>query len=287
MGLGQPETVAVYVVRGDRVAIIDCGYTSSYEAVLRGLFALGIRNDEVRYIIPTHVHLDHAGGASPLLEKMPNAEVLVHERGAPHLIDPTRLVESVTRVFGEEMVKQFGIPSGISPEKITPLGEETHLDLGDGRTLTIVYAPGHAPHQVSVLADQEKLLITADAVGIVYPSVPTMIPTTPPPSLDPVRLSSTLGKLRQMGAERLLVPHYGVRLDVDSVLETTEKKTNAWLAKVKLLKERGMTLDQMIPEFQADVARDAGMKPGDLPPYAKLSIRITLMGMVHYLEKNP
>jgi glyoxylase-like metal-dependent hydrolase (beta-lactamase superfamily II) len=203
------------------------------------------------------------------------------------LIDPTRLIQSASGVFGEEMVKQFGIPSGISPEKITPLGEETHLDLGSGRTLTIVYAPGHAPHQVSILADQEKLLITADAVGIVYPSVPTMIPTTPPPSLDPVKLSNTLGKLRQMGAEKLLVPHYGVRMDVDSVLETTEKKTNAWLAKVKHLKGRGMTLEQMIPEFQAEVVKDAGMRSENFPPYAQLSIRITLMGMIHYLERNP
>jgi hypothetical protein len=114
-----------------------------------------------------------------------------------------------------------------------------------------------------------------------------MIPTTPPPSLDPVKLGNTLGKLRQMGAEKLLVPHYGVRLDVDSMLETTEKKTNAWLAKVKHLKGRGMTLEQMIPEFQAGVVKDAGMRSENFPPYAQLSIRITLMGMIHYLEKNP
>jgi glyoxylase-like metal-dependent hydrolase (beta-lactamase superfamily II) len=287
VALGQPETVAVYVVKGDRVALVDCGYTSSYREVLRGLDALGIRKDDVNYIIPTHVHLDHSGGASPLLENLPNAQVLAHERGVPHLIDPTRLIESATGIFGEEMIRLFGTPRGIPPEKITPLGEETHLNLGDNQTLSIVYAPGHAPHQVSVLVDKEGVLLTADAVGIVYPGVPTMIPTTPPPSLDPVKMSNTLGKLRRLGAAKLLVPHYGVRLDVESVLETTETKTLAWLSRMKALKAEGMTLEQMIPGFQAEVVRDAGMRPGAFPQYANLSIRITLMGMLHYLERNP
>ncbi len=285
VALGQPGTVAVYVVKGEKVAIIDCGYTSSYESVLRGLSELSITTDDVRYIIPTHVHLDHAGGASPLLQRMPNAQVLVHEKGLPHLVDPTRLIQSATSIFGEEIIRTFGIPSGVDPQRATALGDETHLDLG-GISLTAIHAPGHAPHQVSIMIEEEKLLISADAVGIVYPRVHTMIPTTPPPSFEPVKLRDTLGKIRQMDSKEILAPHYGVRPDVASVLETTERKTEAWLSRVKLLKGRGMLFEEMVAEFQQEVAKDAEMKFEELPQYAKLSIRITLMGMLHYLKRD-
>jgi len=285
MALGQPGAVAVYVVKGEKVAIIDCGYTSSFESVLKGLSELSISTNDVRYIIPTHVHLDHAGGAGSLLQRMPNARVLVHEKGLPHLIDPTRLIQSSTTVFGEEVIRTIGIPSGVDPERATALGPETHLDLG-GISLTAIHTPGHAPHHVSVEIEEEKLLISGDAIGIVYPRVRTVIPTTPPPSFDPAKIRDTLGKMRQMGSKKLLAPHYGVRPDVGSVLETTETKTEAWLNEVRQLKKNGMLLDDIVPRFQRKVAGDAGMASEELPQYAKLSIRITIMGMLHYLNRD-
>ena len=123
---------------------------------------------DIDYVIPTHVHLDHAGAAGFLLDRMPRAKVIAQERGVPHLVDPTRLVQSATSVFGEEMIRMYGAPKGIQAERITAVGEEMHLDLG-GLSLTIVHAPGHAPHQISVYVEEEKVLLSADAVGIVYP----------------------------------------------------------------------------------------------------------------------
>jgi glyoxylase-like metal-dependent hydrolase (beta-lactamase superfamily II) len=284
MALGQPGAVAVYAVKGEKVAIVDCGYTSSFESVLQGLSELSISTNDVRYIIPTHVHLDHAGGASPLLQRMPNARVLVHEKGLPHLIDPTRLIQSSTIVFGEEIIRIIGIPSGVDPERTTALGAETHVDLG-GISLTAFHTPGHAPHHVSVVIEEEKLLILGDAIGITYPRVRTVIPATPPPSFDPAKVRDTLGKMRQMDSKKLLAPHYGVRRDVASILETTERKTEAWLKKVRQLK-KGMLLDDMVPRFQREVAKDARMKFEELPQYAKLSTRITVMGMLHYLNRD-
>ncbi len=284
--LGNSGTVAVYVLKGTKVAMVDCGYASSYEVVLQELTEIGISPSEVRYLIPTHVHMDHAGATGHLLKHMPKAEVIAHERAVPHLVDPSRLIQSATSIFGEELVQSYGQPLPIQQQKITAVGQETHLDLG-GLTLTAMHSPGHAPHQISVLVDEEKLLLSADAVGIVYPNIPTMIPTTPPPSLDPPRLAETISKLSQLDSRKLLVPHYGIRDDVVNVLETTKNKTAAWLSKVRELRKNGVSLDEMVEEFQREVVSESGLTTEDFPRYARLSIRITLMGMLQYFEKNP
>ena len=284
--LGNPGTVAVYVLKGTKVAMVDCGYASSYEVILQELSEIGISPSEVRYLIPTHVHMDHAGGTGHLLKHMPNAEVIAHERAVPHLVDPTRLIQSVTSIFGEKLVQSYGQPLPIQQQKITAVGQEMHLDLG-GLTLTAMHSPGHAPHQVSVLVEEEKLLLSADAVGIVYPNIPAMIPTTPPPSLDPPKLTETISRLSQLDSRRLLVPHYGVRDDVVNVLETTKNKTAAWLSKVRELRKNGVSLDEMVEQFQREVVSESGLRAEDFPRYARLSIRITLMGMLQYFAKNP
>jgi len=98
--LGHPCTVGAYVITGPKVTLVDCGYPSSYQSVLAGLAELGVMPSDVRYIVPTHVHLDHAGAAGRLAKEMPNARVVAHERSIPHLADPTKLIASATRVFG-------------------------------------------------------------------------------------------------------------------------------------------------------------------------------------------
>jgi glyoxylase-like metal-dependent hydrolase (beta-lactamase superfamily II) len=286
LALGQPNTVAVYVLRGAKTALVDCGYASSSETVLQGLAEMGVSASDVDYIIPTHVHLDHGGGAGHLLRRMPRAKVLAQERGVPHLIDPTRLVDSATRLFGQKAIDSFGLPVGIDPARITAIGEELHLDLG-GVSITALHSPGHAPHQLSVFVEGEKLLLTADAVGIVYPAVRTMIPTTPPPSFNPLELWGTTERLQQLGSKALLVPHYGIRSDSDEVLETTRKKTDAWVLRVKEMKKGSLTMEQMSEALKEEVLRESGISEKDFPPYADISIGVTVRGILHYLEKNP
>jgi glyoxylase-like metal-dependent hydrolase (beta-lactamase superfamily II) len=283
VALGAPTTVAVYLLKGSKIALVDCGYASSYQEILNSMIKIGIQPSEVSYIVPTHVHLDHAGGTAYLLEHMPRAQVITQERGVPHLIDPSRLIQSATSVFGEETIKSYGLPRGVEKQRVTAVGEEMHLDLG-GLSITAIHAPGHAPHQISILVEEEKLLLSADAVGIVYPNVPTMIPTTPPPSFDPVKLRETVNRLIQMDPKMLLVPHFGVRSDVLDVLEATKDKTDAWLLKVKNLKDRGMMLEEMVKKFQREIVNEAGIE-SEVPPYANLSIKVTLMGMLHYLQR--
>jgi len=283
-GLGQQGTVSVYLVKGPKPTLVDCGYASTYENVLRGLAEVGVMPTDVRYVIPTHVHLDHAGAAGRLLKEMPNAQVLAHERGVPHLVDPTRLIESSTKVFGSAIMALYGLPEPIPPDRVTAVGEEASLDLGDGLSATLIHTPGHAPHQVSVVIDRGNVMFTADAVGIVYPGMKALIPTTPPPSFNPSELVATIGNMRQMKPSELLVPHFGSRKDVDWVFDRTTELVQRWIEEVKRLWKEGMSLDQAAEAMRGEVAKDAGAV--DLPLYAQVSVRTSVMGIMHYLEKN-
>jgi glyoxylase-like metal-dependent hydrolase (beta-lactamase superfamily II) len=284
MALGQAGTVAVYVIKGPKVTMIDCGYASSRETVLQGLSEMGVKPSDVTYLIPTHVHLDHAGAAGFLLKEMPNAKMFAHERAVPHLVDPSRLIQSSRSVFGDFIMQAYGLPVPIDGNRITAIGDEMQLDLGDGLVATIVQTPGHAPHQISILLEKQKVLLTADAVGIVYPNLKTLIPTTPPPSFEPSKLLDSVNHLQQMDPKSLLVPHFGLRKDTAKVFETTKKKVEDWLSKVRAMRSKGMELDSIADSLQKETELEAGV--GELPIYARLSVRVTVMGMLNFLGRG-
>lgn len=283
MALGQKATVSVYLVRDRKNALIDCGYASSYKNVLQAIREIGVKPEEIHYIIPTHVHLDHGGATGHLARVMKNAEVIAHEKAAPHLINPERLVKSATEVFGKEVVESYGLPLPVEQSRIKVVGEEMQLSLGE-KTLVIMHAPGHAPHQVSVMIEGRSTLLTADSVGIIYPDVKAMIPTTPPPSFDPETLISTLKKLDQNSPKLLLMPHFGVRSDAENVFEKTEEKVTQWVEKVRKMKNKGYNLEQIQNEMERNVMEEARL--ASLPPYARLSIRTSLLGIIKYLERT-
>lgn len=284
MALGQQSTVAAYLVKGRKVALVDCGYATSYTDVLEGLAEAGVSPSDIRYLIPTHVHLDHAGAAGHLIREMPNAEIIAHERAVPHLADPTRLIQSATLVFGAEIMKLYGEPLPVPSSRITATGEETHLDLGDGLSATLVYTPGHAPHQISIMLEGAGSMLTADAVGILYPEVRALIPTTPPPSFDPVALERSVRRLEQFEPETLLVPHFGEKRDVKFVFEETVRRVREWVEAVGRMRREGLGLDWITERMISEAKVRAGVD--DLPIYAKVSVRTSVMGILHYLQKN-
>src|SRR5271169_5752589 len=286
VGIGNSSTVAVYVVKGGRrTAVIDCGYASTYGNVMQGLRELGVEPSRVDYLIPTHVHLDHAGAAGHLLRYMPRARVIAHEKAVPHLVDPTKLLESATSFFGEKLIQMYGKPMPIDKDRITAVGEESHIDLG-GATLTTLHAPGHAPHQISVLFEEEHLLFSADAVGMVFPSFPTLVPATPPPSLDPVKLVSSLEMLRQTDPKMLLVPHYGVRKDAGLVIDRTKEKTEEWVNDVRKLNDMHLSPEQIVDELRRKIMSETGIPPSGFPGYVMVPMRASVLGILTYLKRS-
>ena len=135
------------------------------------------------------------------------------------------------------------------------------------------------------MLDRSKALFTADAVGIVYPGMKALIPTTPPPSFDPSQLIATVGSLRQMTPSELLVPHFGTRRDVDWVFDRTSQLVRRWVEQVKELWKRKVGLDEAAEAMEGEVLKDAGIS--ELAIYAKVSVRTSVMGIMHYFDKNP
>jgi Zn-dependent hydrolases, including glyoxylases len=286
LAFGYENCVASYLIKGDKYALIDVGYASTYRNVINALNKAGIDINDIKYIIPTHVHLDHSGATGHLMQNMKNAIVVAHERAAKHLIDPKRLIESSKEVYGEYILNNYiGLPIPVQSDKIIVVKDELELKLGN-LTIKCIYAPGHAPHQITVYIEEMKYLITADSVGIIYPFLNVMIPTTPPPSFNAEQAIDTLNKLSSYELKTLLIPHFGIRNDSLFVFEETKKKIKEYIEIIKNLRNKNLNFDDMLNELIKKVSEEANISPSQLHPYAVQSLRISLMGILNYLTKN-
>ncbi|MCS6769878.1 MAG: MBL fold metallo-hydrolase [Candidatus Caldarchaeum sp.] len=277
--LGFEKTVACYLVKGKKTAIVDTGYSSSAETVVQAIKQLGV--DRLDYIIPTHVHLDHAGAAWKLAEKFPDAVVLAHERAVKHLVDPSRLVASALELYGPEVMRMFGEVRGIEESRVHRVGDGETLSLGDVE-LVFIYTPGHAPHQMSVLISDGSLA-TADAVPAKYPDIPLIIPTTPPPSFDYSQYVQSLRKLGKTDAKTFLTPHYGPTQAGEEWVERLVETVATWVETARDVLEGGGGLPRVVEVFESRLENEYG-RP--LPVYVRNMLKMSSLGLVDYLKKT-
>ncbi len=239
VALGRRGSVAAYVLKGSKVALVDCGYASSSGTVLEGLGELGIPPSSGRLRRPDS-HTPRPRGRCGRADQA-HAQCKGNRTGArsaPPRRPGAAYPECDVSVFGEAAIETYGRPIGIDKERMIAVGEELHVELG-GLSFTAIHAPGHAPTRSRYFIEERKVLIAADAVGAVYPTMPVVMPVSPPPSFDPVELGRTTDRLVQLDAKTLLAPHFGVRNDVRQVLEATKRKTNEWVGTVSQLRKAG------------------------------------------------
>ncbi|MEJ2610268.1 MAG: MBL fold metallo-hydrolase [Candidatus Thiodiazotropha sp.] len=210
-----PEVAACYLLQSEEEAVfIDTGTSLSTPHLMTVLEAKGIQPSQVKYVIPTHVHLDHAGGAGTLMQQLPEASLVIHPYGAKHLIDPSKLSAGAAAVYGEEKFKQdFG--------EIIPIAEERVIEAPDGfeltfgtRKLLCLDTPGHARHHICLYDELSKGIFSGDTFGISYHKFDTpqgafILPTTTPIQLDPEAWYTTLDRLMALNPERIYLTHYG------------------------------------------------------------------------------
>lgn len=209
---------SVYIYDTERPAVVDTGIGTHHDRLFDALSEVGIDREELDYILPTHAHLDHSGGAGFLAAEYPNATVLTHERGVRHLVDPTRLVEGTKAAVGEQW--EFYVePKPVPEDRIEGLEGGDEVALGD-RTLEVIHAPGHAPHQVMFHDRRDDVLFTADAAGIWVPAVESLRPTSPPPQFDLEQCLDDVRRIEEMAPEVLCFGHFGpVEYDPDLMAE--------------------------------------------------------------------
>lgn len=213
-GYGRPRMDAIHLVADSgRAAFIDTGTTHSVPRCLATLEALSIAPEDVDYVIVTHVHLDHAGGAGALLARLPRARLVVHPRGARHMIDPSKLVAGSIAVYGEERVRRdYGELVPVPAVRIIEAPDGFELTLGS-RRLHFIDTPGHARHHFCILDTDHGNLFSGDTLGVSYREFdtargPFVYPSTVPSQFDPEALHATLDRIEALEPRALYLTHY-------------------------------------------------------------------------------
>jgi glyoxylase-like metal-dependent hydrolase (beta-lactamase superfamily II) len=222
-GFVRPRFDASYlVVENGRAAFIETGPNSAVPRLLAALEAQGLGRDAVDYVIPTHIHLDHAGGVGLLMSKLPRAKLVVHPRGARHMIDPTVLVEGARAVYGREVAdRDYGELVSVPAERVMTTQEGMVIELG-GRPLRFADTPGHARHHNCIWDEASRGWFTGDTFGIAYPDLytangPYMLPATAPVQFDPPALHETVARLLAQHPAVMYLTHYGAVRDAEKL----------------------------------------------------------------------
>src|SRR4051812_16407988 len=181
---GRERVTAGYLIEGDAPVLGETGSQSSVPALLSALDELGVDAAGLAGVAVTHIHPDHAGGVGDVARAFPNATVYVHEKGARHLADPTKLVDSAARVYGELLDSLYGRLDPTPPERLHVLADGEEVRVSPTRALTTVDSPGHAKHHLGVHDSESGILFVGDAVGVRLPEAGVLRPSTPPPDFD-------------------------------------------------------------------------------------------------------
>lgn len=242
---GAPDAIGVYLVdTTDGLALFDCGPTSTLPALEAGLAEHGLELGDLRHLLLSHIHLDHAGAAGPIVRRHPGLTVWVSEIGAPHLVDPSRLERSARRLYGDLFDPLWG--------ELAPVPRE-NVRLAEGNVLGWESFPtqGHASHHVSYFRD--GTLLAGDAAGVRMPGASYVLPVSPPPDIDVEAWHATAAAIRAREPDHMALIHFGVHDDVASHLDRLELELDRWAARVR----DGMAQEDFVAAAQADAGDDA------------------------------
>jgi len=282
LGLGLSKTIASYLIKDETIALIDVGYASSIENLIMGVKSIGVDPSEVKYIILTHIHLDHGGASGKLLRLIEKAMVKAHPRAIKHLIDPSKLIRSVHEVYGSEAEK-FGEVLPISMDRVEGVYDGEGLNLGS-TTLRFIHTSGHAPHHISIYLDEVNALFSGDALSMRLPWFPHDLPQTPPPSYLHEKALDDLRRLEKLDPDLVLRPHYGAMKTYPSFFDDQASLLELWkrIVAESLEKSRERSLENALKRFSEII----GMDSVKLPSYVKQHLTISFDGMVSYLRRS-
>ncbi|HEV3382291.1 MAG TPA: MBL fold metallo-hydrolase [Trebonia sp.] len=288
---GYQGITAGYLIRGSRPCLVETGTAPSAPIVAAALESLGVGPADLKSVVVTHIHLDHAGGAGDIAAMYPSAQIVVHERGARHLADPSRLMASAKMVYGDALDRLFGALAPVPASRIISVGDTGTVDLGDGRRLDAHYSPGHAKHHVGLIDSVSGDLYVGDAAGVYIPETGDLRPATPPPDFDLEVALESLRKFRSLGPTRLLFSHYGPVSEVSSVLERSAEEITIWVEGTRRARAAGLDLDHAVAMVREQtLSRYEALRDDADPAVAEKFERISgaaanVEGIWHWLDK--
>jgi glyoxylase-like metal-dependent hydrolase (beta-lactamase superfamily II) len=294
-GYCRPGMAACYLIHhGDQAAFVDTGTAHTTPKLLALLQVKGIAREDVAYVMPTHVHLDHAGGAGALMRQLPNAKLVVHPRGARHMIDPSKLIAGATSVYGEASLREnFGELVPVPKERVIAADDEFTLDL-DGRPLLFRDTPGHARHHYSIFDEASKGFFTGDIFGLSYREFDRaagafVFPTTTPVQFDPEAWHASLDLLLSYRPERMFLTHYGMvtgverladdlRRRLDKLTDIACKAAGSEMRRAKIMREMARMLVDEVASAGCPVGADESVE------LFKLDLELNAQGLEIWLD---
>jgi glyoxylase-like metal-dependent hydrolase (beta-lactamase superfamily II) len=289
---GYEGITAGYLIRGDRPCLVETGTAPSAPVVRDALAALGIGPGDLATVVVTHIHLDHAGGAGDIAAMFPAAQIVVHQRGARHLADPSRLMAGARMVYGRALERLFGVLAPVPADRIVALDDTGTVDLGGGRRLDSHYSPGHAKHHVGLVDSDTGDLYVGDAAGVYLPDTGDVRPATPPPDFDMATALASIRKFAALRPARLMFSHYGPVGQVSETLDRSAEEINVWVEETRRARTAGLDLDHavaMVLDRTAD--RYAATGPDADPALAERLERVSsargnVEGIMQWLDKG-
>lgn len=287
--LGVPKVIAAYLLpTSDGLAIVDTGPSTVIDTLEDGTRALGHDPNDIRHILITHIHLDHVGAAGTWMRRLPAARCYIHERGAPHMIDPANLIRSATRIYGDDMERLWGEFLPVPEERTVVVRDGDQLRLGD-RTLEVIYTPGHASHHVAFHESATGRAFVGDVGGIRIPPSGLPIPPTPPPDVNVDAWKESIRRLREIVPMQMLLAHFGPVDDVDRHLTELGANLDAFvsLAEQALVEglEREAIVARLTDHVQKLVEEDGNP---DIETQFSLNVPYGMAtdGLLRYLRKR-
>ena len=287
---GMSEVIAAFLITGaEGHTLIETGPGSTLPALERAMSAAGARLEDVTQLAVTHIHLDHAGAAGTLLRRLPNARLFVHPVGAPHMIDPSKLLASATRIYGDAMDRLWGAFEPCPVDRVVILADDAELRAGS-RTLRALHTPGHASHHIAFVDMERKTAFTGDVAGVRLGASPYVRPPTPPPDIDIPAWHESAHRLRALGLRALDLTHFGRIPGAADHLDTLVRNLDDWLAWVTDRLRRGedpaTVAEELMRKGEMDVIR-AGGSAADAAAYELATpSRMSVDGMARYIQRS-
>jgi glyoxylase-like metal-dependent hydrolase (beta-lactamase superfamily II) len=296
-GYVRPFFDASYlVVENDRAAFVDVGTTFSVPALLAALQAKGLPPEAVDYVIVTHVHLDHAGGAGEMMRRLPKARLVVHPRGARHMVDPSKLWAGASAVFGEEAtVRNYGVLVPVDASRIIEAPEGFTLELG-GRPLLFLDSPGHARHHFCVWDEASRSMFTGDTFGLSYRELASergafILPTTTPVQFEPEALLASIDRLVARAPLAMLLTHYSRVTEIERLAADLHRQTRELVALGRAedgRPDRAKRLRRGVLELFLGWARDHGtpLPPERVRELLAADVELNAQGLEVWLDRR-
>jgi glyoxylase-like metal-dependent hydrolase (beta-lactamase superfamily II) len=292
--LGVPERTGTYVIDEEELTIVETGPSPSVKYIKQGLQDLGFSLDEVKYIIVTHIHLDHAGGAGLLLRECPNAKVIVHPRGERHLIDPKKLAAGARAIYGESFSELFDPIVPIDAERLIIKDEGDTLTIGPDCTLEFLYTPGHAKHHFSIYDPVSNGIFTGDTVGVryqqlIHDGVGFFLPSTSPNHFDPAAMQESIQRILDMNVDRIYFGHYGMTENPPKALHQVSEWLEVFVEEGEQVFAEGKGYDELSGRlFEKVKSHLQGLginEEHEVYIIINLDMQVCALGIIDYFQK--